>query len=839
MERLLEDLRYASRIFRRSPAFVVVIVLTLALGIGANTSIFSLMNAVLLKSLPVKHAKDLAVVGDPTLVHFRATGHPPHTDIFSYRLYTELRDANNVFSEMLLTGELQRTRVTRGGGQQEQVVTEQATGVLVSGNYFETLGVDAFRGRLLTPQDDDKPGAHPVAVISYGFWKDKLGQNPSILGSTLQFNGYPFTIIGIAQRGFFGDTVGDQQDAWFPVTMQRQVVRTDLLNGYKNSWFHVIGRLKTNTTATQAAANLNVIFQGLLNGPLGDETQFISKESLHNLRIEVADGRGGFSQVRARYHEPLLLLMGIVGLVLLIACANVANLLLSRALSRRREVAVRLALGAGAGRLVQQLLTENMLLAITGGAAGLLLARWGSSILLAMTGTSGTVVVLDWRVLTVTVGLCVLTGLLFGLVPALRAVDVALADTLKSRSDASSSFGTEHSNWSWGKVLVAGQVSLSVLVLFVGGLLVRSMKNLRNVDPRLNQSNVLILRVLPGTAGYQTAAQRTQLSEEIARRISALPGVRAITYSQNGLYYSDEAADTIRVDGFVPKSKDDLVCMTDRTGPNYFRILGIPLREGRELTEQDSATAPKVTVINEAAAQFYFGSVNPIGRTLWITDDEKPEAFQIVGVVANVRDHALRGKIAPRFYVDIAQSLDAVGALFFMVRTSQDPEQLASAARAVVQKYDSALPILNVATLGSRIDESIRSDIAVAKLSGTFGVLALLLACLGLYGVISYTVTRQTRAIGVRMALGAQQTDVLWMVLRDAMTLVIAGALVGVPAALACGRLLGSMLYGVGGSDPASMAAVIALLAIVALAAGYIPAWRAMKVDPLVALRDE
>ncbi len=839
MEHLFEDLHYAFRVFRRSPGFVAVIVLTLALGIGANTSIFSLMNAVLLKSLPVKHAKELAVVGDPTLVHFRANEHPPRTDVFSYRLYTELRDANNVFSDMLLTGELQRTRVTHSGSQQEQIITEQATGVLVSGNYFETLGVDAFQGRLLTPQDDDKPGAHPVAVISYGFWKEKLGQSPSILGSTLQFNGYPFTIVGIAQRDFFGDTVGDQQDVWFPVTMQQQLVRTELLKGYRNSWFHVIGRLKPNTTPAQAAANLNVIFQGLLNGPMGDETQFISKESLHNLRIEVADGRSGFSQVRARYRQPLILLMAIVGLVLLIACANVANLLLSRALSRRREVAVRLALGAGAGRLVRQLLTENMLLALAGGAAGLILAHWGSRILLNLAATTGTVVTLDWRVLAITVGLCIVTGLLFGLVPALRAVDVALADTLKSRSDASSSFATGRSKWSWGKLLVAGQVALSVLVLFVGGLLVRSMKNLRNVDLRLDQSNVLILRVLPGMAGYQTAAQRTHLSEEIARRISALPGVRAITYSQNGLYYNDEAADTIRVDGFVAKSKDELVCMTDRTGPNYFRTLGIPVLKGRELTEQDTATAPRVTVINEAAAQFYFGNIDPVGRTLWITDDAKPEAFQIVGVVANVRDHALRGKIVPRFYVDIAQSLDAVGALFFLVRTSQDPEQLASAARAVVHEYDRTLPILNVATLGSRIDESIRSEIVVAKLSGAFGALALLLACLGLYGVISYTVSRQTRTIGVRMALGAQQRDVLWMVLRDALILVLSGTVVGVPTALACGRLLGSMLYGVSGSDSASMAAVIALLAVVALAAGYIPALRAMKVDPLIALRDE
>jgi predicted permease len=622
--------------------------------------------------------------------------------------------------------------------------------------------------------------------------------------------------------------------------MQAQVIHgRDLLKDYKNSWFHILGRLKPGTTVAQAGANLNVVLRGLLEGPLGEQTQFISKESLHKLQIEVGDGSGGFSQLRGRYQQPLLLLMGIVGLVLLIACVNVANLLLVRALARRREVAVRLALGAGAGRVVRQLLTENLLLAFAGGAAGLMVAHWGTGVLLSMSQASGLEVHLDARVLGATMLLSVFTGLLFGLVPALRAVDVAIGATLKSRSDATGGSAAQPHSRNWGKLLVMGQVALSVLVLFAGGLLVRSMKNLRGVNLGLDQENLLMLRVDQFSAGYKTVAQRTQFCEEIARRLSALPGVRGVAYSQNGLYFGDEAADTIKVDGYVAKTAEDWNAATDRIGPDCFRTLGIPLVSGRELGTQDTASAPKVTVINEALSRFYFGDASPVGRTLWITDEEKPAPFQIVGVVANARDHGLRDQPQRRFYVSIAQSLDAVGLMHFMVRTSRDPDLLALAARGAVRDFNGAIPIVSVASLTNRIDQSIRSEILVAKLSGTFGVLALLLASVGLYGVISYRVTGMTKAIGVRMALGAQRQAVLWMILREALGLVVVGVALGVPTALLCGRLLASTLYGLSGSDPFSMMIVVLSLVVVAFFAGYIPARRAMNVNPIIALREE
>lgn len=833
------DIRYALRVFRKSPSFVLVVVATLALGIGANTAIFSLMNAVLFKPLPVRHAQELVVVGDPTVVHLRTMNHPPHTDLFSYRLYTELRDADDVFSDMLASCELNRMRVSRHHDHQESIIADQSIGVLVTGNYFSTLGVNAFAGRTLTAADDDKSGAHPVVVVSYGFWKEKLAQDPSLIGSTILLNGFPFTIVGIAEPGFFGDTVGDHQDFWFPVTMAAAVVHgRELLKGYGNSWFHLLARLKPGVSQGQAAANLNIIFRRLLQGELGTQTQFISKEVLFNLRIEVSDGSRGFSELRGRYQQPLFLLMGIVGLVLLIACVNVANLLLARALARRREVSVRLALGAGAWRVVRQLLTENLLLAFAGGAASLLVARWGTSVLLTMSHATDTEVHLDARVLGATAFLCILTGLLFGLVPALRAVDVAIASTLKSRSDATAG-STPHS-WNWGKFLVAGQVALSILVLFLGVLFVRSMKNLRNLNLGLDRANLLMLGTDQISAGYTSVVQRVQYSEEIARRLSVLPGVRAVTYSQNGLYYG-EAADTIKIDGFIAKSTEDWLCVTDRVGPGYFHTLGISVVAGRELTVQDSASAPKVTVINEALAQFYFGSVSPIGRTLWITDtdDGKPVPFQIVGVVANAKDHALRGQPGHRFYVTIAQSLDAVGNMYFLVRTASNADLLVPPARAVIHDFNTAIPIINVSTLAARIDNSIRSEILVASLSSAFGLLALSLACIGLYGVISYIVHGKTRSIGVHMALGAQRRDVLWMILREAFILVILGMATGIPIALLCGRLLSSSLYGISGSDPSSLSAITLLLAAVASLAAFLPARRAMNVDPIVALREE
>jgi predicted permease len=839
MEILQQDILYALRLIRKSPSFAIIVVLTLALGIGANTAIFSLLNAVLLSKLPVKDAEHLVIVGDPLLAHLRANAYPPRVDLWSYQLFCDLRDNNSVLSEMLLTGEVPRMRVTRTSEGRDGLITESAMGVLVSGNYFSMLGVNALKGRTLMPADDDVIGAHPVAVVSYGFWQENLGGDPGIVGQTIRFRDYPFTIVGVAPPTFLGDITGDHQDIWFPVTMANQVVRNkDFLTGYGNSWFHIMARLKTGITAAQARESLNILFQQFVNGPMGTVSKYSDRESLRKLRVEVVDGSRGFSALRGTYQGPLWLLMGIVGLVLLIACVNVANLMLARAIGRRREVALRLALGAGSWRIMRQLLTESILLSFTGGALGLLVARWGVQILLRVNVGTTTDVHLDLRVLAFTAATCVVSGILSGLVPALRAMDVSLITVLKSRSGVEAG-GNSHTGWNWGGILIVGQVALSVWVLFAAGLLVRSLKNLRNIDVGMNRENLLFVRLDQNMAGYTTPEQRSHLADQIAGKLQALPGVRGVTFSQNGLYYSTESADTIRVDGFIPRTSKDLLSVTDRVGPNYFSVLGIRLERGREITADDMQAMPKVAVINESFAKFYFDGVDPVGRTLWVTDEDPPIPMRIVGVVANAHDQALRGAIAPRFYAPIAQATDAIGVLNFMVRTTGNPNAIVESARGAVRDYNSKIPILGIRSMTDRIDESIRGEITIADLSGFFGVLGLALACMGMYGLMTYSVASKRKSIGVRRALGAHPVDILRIVLGEALKLVGAGILIGVPVALLCGRFIASMLYGLNASDPISLILVIAALGFVATIASFLPAWRATRVDPLIALREE
>jgi len=841
VENLMQDFKYALRVLRKNFGFAGAAILLLALGIGTNTAIFGLMNALVLQNLPVHDPSGLVIVGDPTQVHYRGVNTPPRADVFSYKLYNDLRDGNSVFSAMLASAEVQRVRVARPGESRGSIVVDQALGVLVSGNYFSVLGVNTFRGRTITPADDEELGTHPVAVISYGFWKEKLGGDAAIVGSTMLFNNYPFTIVGVTTPGFYGDTVGDQQDIWFPVSMQHQLLPSrELLKDYRNSWFHIMARLRPSITLPQAKANINLVFQRLLDGPLGKDTLFTDKESLRRLQVEVSEGGRGFSQVRGQYKQPLWLLMGIVGVVLLIACANLANLLLARALARRREVAVRIAIGASRSRIARQFLIESLVLSCAGGAIGLLIANWASAVLLQMSGTVGTEVHLNGHVLLFTTSISVFTGLLFGVAPAVRAVDLSVAETLKTRSEGQGSgISVNPGDWNWGKILVVSQVALSVAVLFAAGLMVRTMRNLHQVELRFDDSNMLLARVDPISAGYTTPQKRAEIAEQLADRFSSLPGVLGVTFGQNGLFFGDWALDEIKIDGYIPKKSDDWNAATDRIGPNYFKVLRVPILRGREVTTQDTATAPKVTVINDSMAHFYFGDRDPIGRTLWITDGDKPESYQIVGVASDFRSQSLRGAPLPTFYVPITQSPEAVGSLNFMIKTAGNPEALIETVHKSIRSFDSNLPILAIRGLSDRLDENMRSEILLARLSGFFGVFALFLACIGLYAIISYMVARKTRAIGVRMALGALPQDIFWMVLREAMFLVIVGVGIGIPVSMVGGNLISSLLYGLKTSDPRAMAMVIALLMIVSAAATYVPARRATKINPIMALRDE
>ena len=836
METLLQDIRYGFRMLRNNPAFTLVAVLTLALGIGANTAIFTLVNALILKSLPVQDPQQLVIVGDPAQANSRRLG-TPQNDIFSYPLYRELRDGNNVFSGMTASGEEHRVRVeTPDGG----VVTDDAVTNLVTGNYFSVLGVSPFRGRVLSPQDDTAKSASPVAVVSYDFWTRKLAQNPAIVGQTVRLNKYPYTIVGIAPPDFFGDTVGDKQDFWVPVSMQAQMMPGRAwLDDVHANWLRVIARLKPGVTIAQAEANVNLVFRQWLNGPQGRALDPGDQEALSREKVPVVPGAQGLSSIREEFFRPLILLMVIVGLVLLIACVNVANLLLARANSRQREIAVRLAIGASRVRLIRQLLTESLILAFAGGLAGLLVARWGTETLLKLSigarASEGLPVAPDWRVLGFTACACLLTGLLFGLVPALRSAHVAVATTLKETTLNNPGRG----RFPIGKLLVALQVSVCLLVLFAAGLLVRSLANLRNVDLGYSRDHILMVRADPVAAGYKPA-QLVPYEREMVDRLSALPGVRSVTASENGLFSGTESADAMKIEGYVASSDRDRIVYWDQVGPGYFRALSIPILAGREFGPQDTPTSQKVAVINETMSKFYFGNSNPIGRRMWIDDQEhKNQPIEIIGVARDVRDHTLRGPVQRRFYIPSAQGLDTRYAINFEIQTVGKPQDLTEAARKTFAAVDANVPLTRIRTLTELVDSSVSKDILIARLSAFFGILALALACVGLYGVMSYNVSSRTREIGVRMALGAQRHGVLRMVLKEAMKLVLIGIVIGIPMALLLTRLFNSMLFGLSSADPVSLLSVILLLGAIATVAGFIPARRATRVDPMVALRYE
>jgi predicted permease len=832
MGTFLQDIRYALRMLRKNPAFTAVAVLTLALGIGANTAIFSLENAVMLKMLPVKDPGELVIVGDPTEVHSHRMG-DPGVKVFSYLLYRDFRDGSSVFSGMLASGEAHRLRVT---GDSIGEISGNTTGVLVSGNYFSVLGVNALYGRVITPDDDSGPGAHPVAVASYNFWKNKLGENPNVVGQTLRINNYPFTVIGVASPGFYGDTVGDAQDLWVPVTMQEQVISgRKWLEDYNASWLHVIARRKPGVTVENAAANLNLLLQQLVSGPLKAK---LSKDDIDNLKAEkvpVSAGGGGFSDLRGDFQQPLLLLMVIVALVLVIACVNVANLLLARASSRRKEFAVRVAIGAAPGRIVRQLLTESILLAFAGGALGFLLARWGTDALLKLSRNNDLEASPDLRVFLFTAAVCLLTGVLFGLIPALRSRSVAVSLTLKSGSQNGAS---ANAGWNWGKLLVTGQVAVSLLVLFVAGLLVHSLQNIRNVDLGYNREHLLAVSTDPLAAGYNNA-RIASFANQVAEQVGSLPGVRAVTSSKNGLFSGSESGNTIKVEGYTPKKDADLVAAFDEVGPNYFHGVGIPMLLGRDIGLQDTETSTRVAVINETMAKFYFGKANPIGRKFIVDDPGSKGPVEIVGVSRDARDHKLKGSIDRRFYIPLSQALGTVPVVNFVVRTVGNPVAVAEAVRKQIKSLDANIPVNNIRSVNELTERSISDQILIARLSSVFAGLALLLAAIGLYGILSYSVAGRTREIGVRMALGAQRGSVLKMILQEAGILVSTGVVIGIPSAILASRLFSSMLFGLKSTDPVSMLLVIAVLLAITLLASYIPARRATKVDPMIALRYE
>jgi predicted permease len=837
METLLQDLRYALRMLVKSPGFTAVAVLTLALGIGANTAIFTVVNALLLKTLPVKAPQELVVIGDPGSVGSGWHG-TPATDFFSYPLYRVFRDRTEVFSGLAAAGFENGVEVD--AGLASAVSEHRVTTRLVSGNYFSVLGVDAAAGRLLTESDDTADGANPVVVLSYGYWQREFALSPAVLGKTIRLNGSPFTVVGVAQPRFDGDVVGDNFEAFVPLTMQPQVMRD---SGYRNSssisWLLLIGRLKPGMSLAQAKTNVNLVFQQALKGDYGASLSSEDHAEIDHAQIRVSAGSNGMSRARAEYRLPVLLLMGIVGLVLLIACVNVANLLLARAAGRTKEVAVRLAIGATRARLVRQLLTESLLLAFIGGICGTLLSVWGVRLLLAMLGSEeiSLTVSPDVRVLAFALAVCAITGILFGIVPAWRSVRTEVNATLKDSAalaDARSRFG-------WGKGLIAGQVALSLLVLFGATLLVRSLQKLVTQSLGYDSHRIVVAHVEAAAAGYKGERMK-QFAQELSARLASVPGVHGVTYSRLGLFSGGETSNSLIIPGFRPATPEDAESRQDSVGPGYFEALGIPIVRGRGIEAQDTATSTRIAVVNEAMVKHFFHGENPIGQQFEIDNAaNKGKPFTVVGISKDAKDHGefLREAVQPRVYLAMQQEVGLVHSFVFEIVTNRGADEAVADVRDQIKAFDPNLPIESIQTVSERMNRGIGSDIALAKISAFFAGLALLLACIGLYGIMSYTVAGRTREFGVRIALGARREDVLRLVLSEGMLLVGAGLLLGVPLALVGSRLLQTFLFGLKSTDPLSLVAGIAILGIVALIAASVPARRATKVDPIVALRYE
>jgi predicted permease len=849
VETCWQDLRFSLRMLRKSPGFTTVAVLTLALGIGANTAIFSLIDAALLRSLPVRDPQRLVVFQwtahkpPNTKGEYRYMPCPPvsatgeHGCSFSYPMFEQFRSLRDTFSDAIaLGGDIGLN--LRGNGPVRIV-----RGELVSGGFFETLGVEAAQGRLFR-SSDDVVGAPPVAVLGYGYWLSAFGGDPGVVGKTVWLNNVPVTIVGVAAKEFPSVDPAGARPVWLPLSLQPQLGKDlngsmggdkpSLEAGDDNWWVFVVARLKPGITLAKAAAAAEALFH---NDVLDTAKKLFKAED--SPRLVLLPAPRAFSQLRDRFSTPLTILMAAVGMVLLVACANVAGLMLARSSTRQREFAVRLALGAGRARISRQLLTETVLLSAAGGASGILLAYWSVQSLVVFMPRGGLwpshlAAHLDVRVLAFTAAASVLTGILFGLAPAFRGMRVDLTPALKESAGSCVSGASRGRQWNLGEALVVAQVVLSMLILTGAGLLVRTLQNLKSIDPGFDTRNVLLFAIDPTLNGY-TDAQIHTLFSQLQERLEALPGVLSASYSFDPLLSGDLWSSNFKIEGEAQNTQ----YMTNalQVGPKFFETLHIPVLAGRTLNPKDFNSAPGSswcpTVVNEAFARKFFKKQNPLGRSI-VGLGDKYSTCEIVGIVGDARYQTLRSETSPTVYVPQKE-----GSATFEVRTATNPEAIIPAVRSIVSQLDNNLPVFDVKTQSEQIEGSLFQERLIARLSSFFGGLSLLLACIGLYGLLSYEVSRKTREIGVRMALGARPSDVLRFIVRQGVGLSAIGAVLGILGALSVTRYLASLLYGVRPFDPLTFLTVALLLGLVALAACYLPARRASRVDPITALRYE
>ena len=836
MQSLLQDLRYGARMLLKNPGFTVTAVLTLALGIGANTAIFSLTDQILLRRLPVERPEELVVLRSPGPRTGRVWSDGDGAASFSYPMYKLLRDrGGDVFSGLLARHAIPLS--VAGAGQ-----TERANGELVSGNYFEVLGVRPALGRVFNQEDDRAPGAHPLVVLSHAYWTRRFGADPAILNKTLTVNGTLMTVIGVSREGFRGIQVGQTPDAFIPMMMTAQMTPNGYeLDNHQDYWLAVMGRLKQGLSRAQTEEAVRPSYRSILEDELPHMTgiRAETRQRFLDKRLLLDDGSKGRQILQLDAKKPVLILMGMAGLALLISCANVANLLLARGAARQREIAVRMALGAGRWRLMRQFLLESLLLSLTGGAVGLIVAIWTIHGLVASIppsiGALGLSTDLDPRLLGFTLALSALTGLLFGVAPAARATRLNLEATLREQgSSASGSLSSVR----FRKALVASQIVLTTVLLVGAGLFARSLNNLNRLDLGLRADHLIAFSVAPELNGY--SPQRTiAFFDDLRQGIAALPGVRSVSAAEIAILTDNNSGSNVTIEGFQAQENEDMEIRHNRIGPDYFATMGIPLLGGREFTAADTAGSPKVAIINETMARRYFANRNPIGShfAFGAGDRVRPD-IEIVGVVKDSKHATVREEKRPFAYLPYSQEKE-LGSITFYARTDQDVGAIAPLLRREVARRDNNLPIYDLKTLRQQADESLFADRFLTFLSICFGSLAAALAAIGLYGVMAYTVTRRIREIGIRIALGATQGRVAWLVLREVALLAGAGLLAGAPLAFALGRAAESLLFGVKAGDPLVFAAAGSLLTLVALFGGYLPARRAARVDPMVALRRE
>ena len=836
MGNLVQDLRYALRTFRKSPLFVTVAVVSLAFGIGANTAIFTLVDQLLLRLLPVKDPQQLVLFW----------GRGPHYGSnngrykLSYPMYSDFSRNNQVFSGMFARWNTSMSVSADGR-------TERVQGELVSGTYFPVLGVGAALGRLFTPDDDKTPGGHPLAVISYRYWVSRFAQNPNVIGKKILVNGYPLTIIGVSQAGFDGTTPGESPQVRVPLMMKAEMDSVGPKFDYnftsrRGRWINVFGRMKPGVTMQQAKASLQPFFHQMLEMEVREQpfarASRETKQRFLTMWIDLLPASKGNSNLRRQFSAALLVLTAIVGLVLLIACANVANLLIARATSRQKEIAVRLALGASRGRIVSQLLIESLALSMVGGLAGLVLAVWIDQALLSFLPADDAVstlsIVPDSRILLFTLGVSLLTGVIFGLVPALQSTRPQLAGTLKDQ------VGSIAGGTSVGirKALVVAQVTLSLLLLIGAGLFIRSLGNLKDLDPGFRTSNLLEFLINPTMNGYKPE-RSLDFYRQLREGVNAIPGVESSTLAVVPILSDDEWDNSMAVEGFTNTATNTPDPHMQFISPDYFKTLNIPILAGRDFRMSDGAGAPEVCIVNEKFAKKFFKDGRAVGRHVGMGGDPGTKLnIEIIGVVRDTKYENMRDDIPLEVYRPYHQMNFVLGMTAY-VRTSRPPEQAFSSIRRVVNNLDPNLPVSYMKTLEKQQEESLITERLVASLSAGFGILATLLAAIGVYGVMAYVVAQRTREIGVRMALGAATRDVVWLVMKDVLLLAAIGIAIGLPAALALTRLAKAQLFGIQPNDALNIALATGAIAMIALLSGYIPARRATQVDPMRALRWE